>query len=478
MGQNPGEAVRTDIGHYFGTLYSKYDKMPIRIKSEQQDISDVLAGAKNLSQDVKSLKLYDKTGQLDAHIPLIDEIRIYLINRLNKKQRTLGQEILDHFERPLYGWDPNAVRIGIAAAVRAGMIKISVNKKIYTNPADMELSSTMRNSKAFSKAEVILEETDVDTAVLITVRTLLIKLTGNRKIDETPSDITAVSVKYLTDIKKKGDDAMIWAKAANFPLPEFFTAGMETMETLLGLTNPVHHVKEWEAKSPAVEAELNEVLAVHAFYGKSAELFKGTRELYSTLQSIQYKIPKENIVLHFLNNYATADKDATVHKKEVWQTLQDNKAHVLTEVEALKRMWRQAAAEFLLPLKNRIEQENKSGLLTVEEIAPFETACQNMSMEIEEETDLLKIALQLPDSISGRVKDQIARLEQLIKSKEMIADNDVDSNGGVAKKQVRKIKLIVSPRRIKNITEWNGLKKDLDAQINAALDQGDEVELF
>jgi hypothetical protein len=478
MGQNPGETVRTDIGHYFGTLYSKYDKMPIRIKSEQQDISDVLAGAKNLSQDVKSLKLYDKTGQLDAHIPLIDEIRIYLINRLNKKQRTLGQEILDHFERPLYGWDPNAVRIGIAAAVRAGMIKISVSKKIYTNPADMELSSTMRNSKAFSKAEVILEETDVDTAVLITVRTLLIKLTGNRKIDETPSDIAAASVKYLTVIKKKGDDAMIWAKAANFPLPEFFTAGMETMETLLGLTNPVHHVKEWEAKSPAVEAELNEILAVHAFYGKSAELFKGTRELYSTLQSIQYKIPKENIVLHFLNNYATADKDATVHKKEVWQTLQDNKAHVLTEVEALKRMWRQAAAEFLLPLKNRIEQENKSGLLTVEEIAPFETACQNMSMEIEEETDLLKIALQLPDSISGRVKDQIARLEQLIKSKEMIADNDVDSNGGVAKKQVRKIKLIVSPRRIKNITEWNGLKKDLDAQINAALDQGDEVELF
>ncbi|HRR41062.1 MAG TPA: hypothetical protein P5244_07500, partial [Syntrophales bacterium] len=170
-GQQAGEAVRTEIGHYFGTLYPKYDKLPIWIKSEQQDISDVLAGSKTLSQDVKSLKLYDKTGQLDIHIPLIDEIRIYLTNRQNKKQRTLGHEILDHFETPPYGWDPNAVRIGIAAAVRAGMIKIAVGKKIFTNPADTELSATMRNSKAFNKAEVILEETDVDTAVLIAVRT-------------------------------------------------------------------------------------------------------------------------------------------------------------------------------------------------------------------------------------------------------------------------------------------------------------------
>ncbi|MFH1147490.1 MAG: BREX system P-loop protein BrxC, partial [Pseudomonadota bacterium] len=147
-GQPPGEAVRSEIGHYFGSLYPKYDKLPIRIKSEQQDISDVLAGAKNLSQDVKSMKLYDKAGQLDTHLPLVDDIRIDLTNRQNKKQRTLGQEMLDHFETPPYGWDPNAVRIGIAAMVREGLIKIAVGKKVYTNPADAELTATMRNSKS------------------------------------------------------------------------------------------------------------------------------------------------------------------------------------------------------------------------------------------------------------------------------------------------------------------------------------------
>lgn len=465
--QKPGDAVRMDISHYFGTLYTKYDKLPIRIKSEQQDISDVLAGSKTLSQDVKSLKLYDKTGQLDVHIPLIDEIRIYLTNRQNKKQRTLGQEIIDHFETPPYGWDPNAVRIGIAASVRAGMIKIAVGKKIYTNPADTELSSTMRNSKAFSKAEVILEETDVDTSVLIAVRTLLIKLTGNRKIDETPSDITVASVKYLAEVKKKGDDAQIWANAANFPLPEFFKTGMETIETLLGLTNPVHHVKEWEAKSPTIEDELNEILAVHTFYGKNAELLKGTRELYVSLQSIQYKIPKTNIIHHFLSNYTTADVDATIHKKEVWQTLQDNKAHVLTEVETLKRMWRQEAVESLNALKNSIEHENTKQMLTVEEIAPFKTAQQDMAAEIEEEDDLIKIAL-LPDSITGRAKSLLTQLEELIRRK---------GPGGGGGKLIKKIKLFPTPKRIKTPAEWDSLKNALDSKVNAALDQGEEVEL-
>ena len=293
---------------------------------------------------------------------------------------------------------------------------------------------------------------------------------GNRKIDETPSDIMTAAMKYLADVKKKGDDAQIWAKAANFPLPESFKAGMESMETLLNLTNPVHHVKEWEAKSPTIEKELNAIVDVHAFYGTWGETFKETRELYNTLQSIHYKIPKENVIHHFLDNFATAQKDATIHKKDVWQTLQDNKAHVLTEVEALKRAWRQAATEALPPLKNRIEEEKSTGLLTAGEIAPFEAALQNMSSEIDEEFDLIKIAL-LPDSIRDAVKEQISRLEQLIKGK--------DTGGGSGGlKQIKRIKLIPSPRRIKTLIEWNGLKKDLDAQINAALDQGDEVELF
>jgi hypothetical protein len=120
-----------------------------------------------------------------------------------------------------------------------------------------------------------------------------------------------------------------------------------------------------------------------------------------------------------------------------------------------------------------MEQESATGLLTSEEIAPFETARQNMAVEIEEEADLIKIAL-LPDSISGRVTDLIARLEQLIKSK----DTGGGSGDGRKLITIKKIKLFPSPRKIRTVAEWADLKKDMDTQITAALDQGDEVELF
>jgi hypothetical protein len=90
-----------------------------------------------------------------------------------------------------------------------------------------------------------------------------------------------------------------------------------------------------------------------------------------------------------------------------------------------------------------------------------------MASEIEEESDLIKIAL-LPDSIRDRVKEQISRIDQLIRSK--------DTGGGGAK-QIKKIKLIPSPRRIKNLTEWNDFKKELDERISSELGPGDEVEL-
>ncbi len=392
-----------------------------------------------------------------------------MTHRQNQKQRTLGQDILDHFEKPPYGWDPNAVRIGIAAMVRPGAVKILVNKKAYTNPADSELIATLRNSKAFNKAEIVLEETDVDIAVLTAVRKLLIKLTGNRKIDETPSGITGASVKHLENVKVKGDDARIWAKAAGFPLPQLFTTGMETIATLSDLSNPVHHVTQWNAKADTIEDELKAVLEVHAFYSKWADTFQETKALYVSLQGIQAKIPQGNIIHHFIANFATAQQDATVHLPEIWKTLQDNKAHVLTEVESLKRQWREDARNCLTPLRNRLDTEKMSNALTGQELAAFEQALQLMEAQIDDESDLIGVAM-LPDRTRGWVREQLEGIDRLIDSKE--------PEGGGDPRPVKKIRLVSAPKRIKSIDEWNTLKTEMDRKIATALDQGVEVELF
>ena len=93
-GQTPGEALRAELASFWPTLYPKYEKVPVRIVNEQKAIIDVLKGSKELTADVRELKLYDKAGQLDPHCPLLDEIRVYLARRQDRKERTLGKDLI------------------------------------------------------------------------------------------------------------------------------------------------------------------------------------------------------------------------------------------------------------------------------------------------------------------------------------------------------------------------------------------------
>ena len=215
-GQTPGEALRADLASFWPTLYPKYDKVPVRVVNEQKAILDVLKGAKDLGTDVRELKLYDKAGQLDPRCPLLDEIRADLARRQERKERTLGKDLIAAFEGPPYGWDPGAIRVGVAALVRAAAVKVVIGKKPFTNPADEELQHALRVTHDFNKAELVLEENETDGGALTEVRALLMKLTGKRKIDETPAALAAEMETYGKGLLDRAEKAAL-GRAGRIP---------------------------------------------------------------------------------------------------------------------------------------------------------------------------------------------------------------------------------------------------------------------
>jgi len=137
----------------------------------------VLAGETNTTSDVGQLKLYDKAGKIDLHCPLVDAIRIFLVTEQAKRQKKIcGSDVLEHLCGIGYGWDPNAVRVGVAALVRAGALKVIIGQKEYSNPADRDLIDALRVANKFSKAEFLLEEMEVDPDVLTETRKFVMKL--------------------------------------------------------------------------------------------------------------------------------------------------------------------------------------------------------------------------------------------------------------------------------------------------------------
>jgi hypothetical protein len=111
-----------------------------------------LAGTTSTTKDIQELKLYDKAGKINRHCPLLDSIRVHLATQTREDHRVLGKDLLATFSAPPYGWDPNAVRVGVAALVRAAAVRVVLGGKTYTNPSDRELVDCLRVSKQFDKA--------------------------------------------------------------------------------------------------------------------------------------------------------------------------------------------------------------------------------------------------------------------------------------------------------------------------------------
>jgi hypothetical protein len=244
----------------------------VRITNEQRAILDILRGVKELTPDIRDLKLFDKASQPDPHCPILDAVRVYLSTRQSRKERTIGKDIAAEFSGPPYGWDPAAVRVGLAALVRSGALRVIINKKPFTNPADPELQDALRVSRQFEKVELVLEEAVPDPDKLTAVRSLIMKITGKRKIDETPAALSTEIESFSQELVLLASRASLWAEPAGLPLPADFVDGKEGFEKLLSLVNPVHRVDEIHARKDSIEILISTIRTVASFVDNGARL--------------------------------------------------------------------------------------------------------------------------------------------------------------------------------------------------------------
>jgi hypothetical protein len=187
---------------------------------------------------VRALALHDQTGSLNPQSPLIDAIRMYLANEQTGGRRTFGKEMLEYFEAPPYGWDPNAVRVGVAAMVRAGSVKVVLNKKVYTNPDDPDLVNALRVSSNFKRAELELEETTIPPETLTEVRLVLINLAKTRRIEENTAALAEAAGDLGEQLLEKVSRVELWARGSGMPLSPAFTEGKEAWAALSAMANP------------------------------------------------------------------------------------------------------------------------------------------------------------------------------------------------------------------------------------------------
>lgn len=474
-GQTPGETLRAELATFWPTLYPKFEKVPVRIAQEQKAILDVLGGEKNLASDVKALRLFDKSGALDPHSPLLDAIRIFLASRQGKKERTLGKNLLDEFSAPPYGWDRNAVRVGVAACVRAGTIKVLIGKMPHTNPADPTLQKALRDSREFERVELVLEESEVFADVLEETRRLLMKLTGQRKIDETPAALHEVMEEWGCEKLARAERVIEWAETAGLPRPAAFDDGKDAIDSVLALANPVHRVKEIHSRAEDLKRGVEAIDQVATFREKWGTAFTEVKTFAGQLRAIDHLLPIGGAAERFLAEYEVARSGARFTETDVWKQVQGAKASADLEIQTLLSSWRAEARQIvenvLARLPADLKQERLEEALANEMAAPLAAFVKKLDAE----TDPIRVAA-LP-ARARRLVDDLSAAIRCEVQKRALAPPTGEPQPPPAR-ETRRVRFsdVATVRRIRTEAEWDVLMKKLDDRVRALLREF-EVEL-
>jgi hypothetical protein len=475
-GQTPGETLRAELSTFWPTLYPKFEKVPVRVAQEQKAILDVLGGEKNLAPDVKVLRLFDKSGALDPHSPLLDATRIFLASRQSKKERTLGKNLLDEFSAPPYGWDRNAVRVGVAACVRAGTIKVLIGKMPHTNPADQTLQKALRDSREFEKVELVLEDSDVGAEILEETRALLMKLTGKRKIDETPAALHEAMEAFGRDKLARAEKLIDWAEPAGLPRPEAFDEGKEALESVLALTNPMHRVKEIHARADDLKRGVESIDQVAMFREKWGTAFIEVKSFATQLRGIEHLLPSGGTIESFLGEYESALVGARFAETDIWKAIQGAKAGAALEIQTLLTSWRDEARQIVEDALDRLHGDLKQRDLEEELAKEMAAPLDAFIVALDTEAEPVRVAA-LPSRARRRVGELGAALRKEVEKQ---APKAPGGSGEPPKpvRETRRVRFsdVATVRRVRTEAEWEELQKKLDERVRTLL-RDFEVEL-
>ena len=467
-GSTPKDALHALLGERLGTIYTRFDQVKHRVTDDQRAILDTLGGSGPRNPDARALSLYDPgSGTLNEHAALVDAILTHLRVEYQKGQKVAGSALLKTFHDPEFGWDPNAVRVAVAALAREGKVEVSVEKKPIRNPADPELLATLRIRARFEKAEVT-PAGEVDTADVRTARQVLVRLAGTTKIDETAPAISQALASMADAAREKARPVTIWASGAGLPLPKAFTDGLAAFDEITGYPSPALRVKEIVKQQETLTAGRDAIDLYAAFREKDGAAFVTLKEFVATLEGLAAFIVDRPGVDGCVTRFRTAMREATVAEPAVWAEIGKAQKTAELELKELVDGWRKDGRTDIDEARKRLsERGGAQGLATTfidETLKGFDP--------IEE----LLTGDATPSTLAGLLR-QIAAKERALAA--LLEAEYRRLHPEKPPKPVTKVRLVETGgrRQIRTVDEWAAVATKLDARVKALLEAGAEVEL-
>lgn len=352
VGESAYEAMRATLGQILPSIFARFADLPHRIVNEEMAVKAALAG-NSTNGDLQQMGVYHADGTLNEAHALISTLRSRLPADDQYQGMVQAEALRTEIERPPFGWDPNAAKVGLALLLRASACKLVDGSRQISDPTDPDALQVLVKEQRFKALRVQGVPAELSIVQLQQIRGFMEAIFGIKP------DLVAATMgnrlgEELGKVDRRAKSVLQWAGTAQCPPPLAFESGASVVTELLNTGTANARLKQFSDEWPRINQFCEQLQALESFQREHGAVYQELRDYFTSMVNAEAKLPA---VTAFIQDWRAVTDERCVWQparwNEVCQAYERARQAVTNQIAA----WRQEAADGLGAIGGDLDQQ-------------------------------------------------------------------------------------------------------------------------
>jgi hypothetical protein len=363
-GDGAGDAARATLAQLLPSIYPRLAEVSQRVANEATAVKAALSGNSS-NPDLRALGVYKADGTLNESHPLLSALRGKLPLAGQAQQPASAADLRSQFERPPFGWDGNAVKVGLALLLRASACRLIDSGQVYADPSDPRVADLLSKEQSFKGLRVEGVRSDLGVQELLQIRGHM-EVTFGVKPALVAATMNNALGEQLAGIASQSQAVQGWANLTQCPLPLAFESGASLVEELLNSGAVAVRLALFLEQADRLRGFVEQLRGLEAFQRAQGRRWLAVRDFYNRMVNAAVDLPA---LRRFLDDYRTVTRERTVTEPARWNEIVQAHAAAVQAVQEQIVRWQAEARQRLEGLEGKLEKAVRQAGAPEEQVA-------------------------------------------------------------------------------------------------------------
>jgi hypothetical protein len=408
-GANASEAVRNTLSYLLKAIYARFSELSYRVLNEESAVKAALND--NIAHpDLKALSVFTAQGELNTSNALISTLKGLLPQEGNDQGWMNADELRIALEKPPYGWDGNAVKVGLALLLRASQCRLMDNGVVLTDPQSAAVLQVLTKAQRFKSLRVQGVHSDLNTTELLEIRGAFQAAFGHKPAI-VASTLNRALGEELARLQEETQSLRDWSKMTSCSFPTIFEKGDSLVLGLSSSTTPGVRLPHFLREIDTILDHIKLLENLTRFKNEYGHLYTQLRDFFNSMTNAE-SVPSE--VRTFLNDWKVVVQNQEVTDPVRWNELLQAYHQAQQAIADQIARWQQDVLNGVSELEQTVPQQLTTAGVPAEHVAEeaaqlvangqgLRTRAEQANLHFGEArrlyADLLGLRMQLPNQI-------------------------------------------------------------------------------